>query len=460
MVNFNLKEAISIQSRERSRLGGYFEPIADVMTLQQNGLDYLISAAHKLDKLLNSLIQVVNKKFTKPDYEAIAIFKQILYWYSPIYELDSEGNKIYKQKFAGDHLQKSYAQLSREINLSVPTIKRAVKRLVDAGWLFMSHLTVETNQGDKFSNQTHFAINIVKLNEIFKDKKEEKDKEIISTSPIEPELKTIKSELKIEEDNIIEEDKFVYDGIEEDQVKILNSDIEKDQVEITNDGMKVDQLEIPGLATKKEVVKSNKPNKKGKLNWQLTESQRQTILYWYNEILFSDKETWVDKGMGAGQPFNEDIKNKWVKHEKFYLDWDKAITKIVKSRYNDNFEEFVNDFKRCLVMIPNNYFWSNPTRSAKFGLLALLNSQNNNDSICIMARKYEGIRDTYKAKLPELERQEKLKKIAAFTLEQQRKQEQEQEQNNNQQDEPYEMSEEELADYIETLRSVGIELED
>jgi DNA-binding Lrp family transcriptional regulator len=418
---YNLKQETVIQQHQKSKLGGYYEPVADVIAIQENGLDRLICAAQKLDNALYNLIKIVKAKFSKPDYEAISIFKAILYWYAPIYEIDEHGNKRYKQKFAGELLHKSYAQLSREINLSVPTIKRAVKRLVEAGWIFVSHLTVETQQGDKFSNQTHFKINVDKLKDLFNNKKE--------VNQIKP--------------------------IENKQLESVTDE----EYELVEDGMEVDQLAIPGLEVEKkdkEVIKS-KPNRSGRINWGLTEKQRKEVLYWYNHILFCDEELWAKEGMGMGQPFNKEIKNKWIKHEKFYLDWDKAIIKIMKSRYNDDFYDFLKDFKRSLVMIPNNYFWSNPTRSTKFSLISLFNSQNNNDSITIMARKYAELRVHWDAT--------ELKRIAKQAQDERlertlKEQEQEQKNQNSKSESNQEHQEITDEEYIEILRSVGIELEE
>ena len=63
------------------------------------------------------------------DTVAVLVLSRIIYWYRGTNPLKEKGENMHRRKFAGDLLQKSYADLSAELNLTKVEVTNAIKRL-------------------------------------------------------------------------------------------------------------------------------------------------------------------------------------------------------------------------------------------------------------------------------------------------------------------------------------------
>jgi len=71
----------------------------------------------------------------KPDLPAIIILAEIVYWYRPYQTLTKGGKPILKKHFDGDMFQCTAAYFENKFGLTKDQIRKALKRLEDAGYI-------------------------------------------------------------------------------------------------------------------------------------------------------------------------------------------------------------------------------------------------------------------------------------------------------------------------------------
>lgn len=106
-----------------------------------------------------SWYQQIRTKENKPDFAAITILSDVVYWYRPSEIRDEETGRVigYKKKFAADKLQRGYDQLADQFGLSKEQARDACHRLRDAGLM-----TIEIRHGVRYGN-SGVANNVVYL---------------------------------------------------------------------------------------------------------------------------------------------------------------------------------------------------------------------------------------------------------------------------------------------------------
>lgn len=90
----------------------------------------------------------------KPDWVAIVILGDVVYWYKETIVRDEDTNEIIerKNKFASDKLQKTYLSYAEYFGLSKRQVKEAIDRLVELGILVREFRTLTTKSGMTLSN--------------------------------------------------------------------------------------------------------------------------------------------------------------------------------------------------------------------------------------------------------------------------------------------------------------------
>lgn len=90
----------------------------------------------------------------KPNYLAILLLSEIVYWYKPVEIRDDETGKTigYRKKFKSDCLQKSYDQLGSKFGEEKHTVKRALDCLEDLGVIKREFRTIKVGEEEKKIN--------------------------------------------------------------------------------------------------------------------------------------------------------------------------------------------------------------------------------------------------------------------------------------------------------------------
>ena len=107
----------------------------------------------------SSWYQNIKGKDGKPDFSAITILSDIVYWYRPSEIRDEQTGRVigYKKKFAADKLQRGYEQLGAQFGLSKEQARDACHRLRDLGLI-----SIEIRHGVRYG-QGMIANNVVYL---------------------------------------------------------------------------------------------------------------------------------------------------------------------------------------------------------------------------------------------------------------------------------------------------------
>ncbi len=111
----------------------------------------------------------ITYKNGKPNLTAMLLLAEIVYWYRPTEERDENGTYVrFKKKFADElYLQKSYAQISNELGISINQAKAAVATLEKDFGLIKRHFrTVETKNGRVIPNVMYIELFPDKLKEL------------------------------------------------------------------------------------------------------------------------------------------------------------------------------------------------------------------------------------------------------------------------------------------------------
>jgi hypothetical protein len=97
----------------------------------------------------NGWIENLRYESGKPNFNAILILSEIVYWYRPTEIRDESTGQVigYKKKFKADKLQKSYEQLGSRFNLSKRQAKDAIDFLKDIKILSVEFRTIQTPIG-------------------------------------------------------------------------------------------------------------------------------------------------------------------------------------------------------------------------------------------------------------------------------------------------------------------------
>lgn len=102
----------------------------------------------------------------KPNFLAIIILSDILYWYRSSQKRDEETGRLesINKKFAEDKLQKTYASWAEYFGVSKRQVKEACDFLVDRGIIIREFRDIQTKSGLMLNNVTYFepVIEVIK----------------------------------------------------------------------------------------------------------------------------------------------------------------------------------------------------------------------------------------------------------------------------------------------------------
>ncbi|MBR0340866.1 MAG: hypothetical protein IJH64_01175 [Oscillospiraceae bacterium] len=116
----------------------------------------------------HSWYKAIRMEDGKPDFTAITILGEILYWHRPREECgddESEGVTL-RKKFKADLLQLSYSQLESKFGLSKDMSRRAIENLEELGLVKRNFRTITTDGGMKLGNVMYLELFTQKLLEI------------------------------------------------------------------------------------------------------------------------------------------------------------------------------------------------------------------------------------------------------------------------------------------------------
>ena len=104
----------------------------------------------------------------KPDFTAITILGEILYWHRPREECgdDEAGGVTLRKKFKADLLQLSYSQLENKFGFTKDMSRRAIENLESLGLVKRHFRTVMTDGGMKLGNVMYIELFTQRLLEI------------------------------------------------------------------------------------------------------------------------------------------------------------------------------------------------------------------------------------------------------------------------------------------------------
>ena len=102
-------------------------------------------------------------------YLAIHLLAEIVYWYRPTQREDKDGNIIKSNKFSGDKLQLSYRDLMVKLDESKHNLQRAMKYLIEKGFISQELRTITLKNGRKLHNVMFIDLNIHKILDITND---------------------------------------------------------------------------------------------------------------------------------------------------------------------------------------------------------------------------------------------------------------------------------------------------
>ena len=104
----------------------------------------------------------------KPDAIGAILLSDIIYWYRPIEVRDETTGSVigYKRKFKSDKLQRSYEQFSELFGFTKNQVRRAIKRLEDAGIISVEFRNITTESGLRLCNVMYIEPIPEKIKEI------------------------------------------------------------------------------------------------------------------------------------------------------------------------------------------------------------------------------------------------------------------------------------------------------
>lgn len=124
------------------------------MNSPQTGTYSISETAYEINKINfegNVIPHSWYKKITfdsgRPDFPAITILAEIIYWYRPFQALDAEGNLTFCQKFTGEMLQANAAFFATKLGMTKEQARTAIQRLDEAGLIARELRTVVLNAG-------------------------------------------------------------------------------------------------------------------------------------------------------------------------------------------------------------------------------------------------------------------------------------------------------------------------
>ncbi|WCN13139.1 hypothetical protein GV054_09030 [Marinomonas mediterranea] len=103
----------------------------------------------------------------KPDFKAVALLSEIVYWYRPRELRDEHTGAVtgYQKRFSDDMLHRSYASFSEDFGMTKREAQEAIKRLRDAG-LIRCELRNKQVNGTQLSNVLYIEPVAQKIEEI------------------------------------------------------------------------------------------------------------------------------------------------------------------------------------------------------------------------------------------------------------------------------------------------------
>ena len=112
--------------------------------------------------------EVILTDYGKPNYLAIVLLSEIVYWYRPTEVRDERtGNVLgWKKRFKDDLLQKSYDEYAKKYGESKKTIQRALTLLETMGLIKRVFRNVELASGYILYNVMYIDLNVSRLKEI------------------------------------------------------------------------------------------------------------------------------------------------------------------------------------------------------------------------------------------------------------------------------------------------------
>jgi hypothetical protein len=111
---------------------------------------------------------IVHGKKREPDFLAIHILSDVVYWYRASVKKD-EGTGLVthvKKRFKTDKLQRSYAQLAELFNMSKARVKKSVDLLIDQGLIEREFRNITPEMGSPLNNVMFLAPVPDKIREI------------------------------------------------------------------------------------------------------------------------------------------------------------------------------------------------------------------------------------------------------------------------------------------------------
>lgn len=139
-----------------------------VNTTGVKSVDDLHGVAFTGNIIPHSWYKAIRMEDGKPDFTAITILGEILYWHRPREECgdDESGGVTLRKKFKADLLQLSYSQLDSKFGLSKDMSRRAIENLEELGLVKRHFRTITTDGGMKLGNVMYIELFTQRLLEI------------------------------------------------------------------------------------------------------------------------------------------------------------------------------------------------------------------------------------------------------------------------------------------------------
>lgn len=104
----------------------------------------------------------------KPNFNAIIILSEIVYWYRPVERKDEATGQLValERKFHSDILQRSYKSLANQFGMTKRQVEDAVKYLEDQGLIKRERRVVKISNGETLGNVLFIDLNVKRLKQI------------------------------------------------------------------------------------------------------------------------------------------------------------------------------------------------------------------------------------------------------------------------------------------------------
>ncbi len=134
-----------------------------------------------------------------PDSIGVMLLSDIIYWYRPVEVRDEATGKVvgYRTKFKEDKLQRSYDQFAEQFGFSKNQVRRAIKRLEEAGLITIELRDIVTKTGLRLNNVMYVEPVAEKIKEITCSKTEEEkvDNNLTLSTPMDKFVDTLPTNL-------------------------------------------------------------------------------------------------------------------------------------------------------------------------------------------------------------------------------------------------------------------------